>query len=101
MSLLRLWLRCVEVKPQKLSKGCKSKQTSKRGRRALSRLNPQAVFLDREPSPLRGGIAKYGKIDDLVLSLSGHTWLDEANNDLRAERDKGIFKRLFGKGGVT
>jgi hypothetical protein len=24
--------------------------------------------------------------------------LDEAKNDLRAERDKGIFRRLFGKG---
>ena len=87
--------------PQKLIKRCKSKQTLKRGRRALSRLIPQAVFLDREPSTLRGGIAKYGKIDELVLSLSGHTWLEEAKNDLRAERDKSIFKQLFGKGRVT
>ena len=73
MSLLSLQLRCVEVTPPKLSTGCRLKQTLKRGRRALSRLIPQAVFLDREPSTLRGGIAEYGIIDALALSLSGHT----------------------------
>lgn len=77
------------------------KQTLKRDLRALSRLIPQAAFLDREPSTLRGGLAKYGKIDALVLSLSGHTWRGEAKNDLRAESVKGIFNRLFGKGRVT